>query len=129
MAFNDIVAKFEQLCSDYACHVHNSQHDSYLSMAEVGPELVFSKSTNSSRNKLLIAGNVSIHPLMGSLSLYYTTTAVIVLKNDNMMENETKLDKTGQHAAIFIATVFISNIGAAPIKVPPKVYPIFPFQF
>ena len=75
-------------------------------MVEVGPELVYSKSTCSSLNGLLIAGNVSIHLLTGSLSLYYTTTAVIALKNNNTMENRTKLDRSEQHVAIFIAILY-----------------------
>ena len=106
MAFNDIVVEFEQLRSDCACHLHNSQHNSYLLMVEVSPELVDSKSTHRSVNGLLIAGNVSILLLTRSLPLYYKTIAVIALTNNNTRENKTKLDRSEQHAANFIAILY-----------------------
>ena len=59
---------------------------------------------------LLIAGNVSIHLLTGSLPLYYMTTAVIALTNNNTMENETKLDGSEQHTAIFIANLYSAYV-------------------
>ena len=101
VAFNDIVVEFEQLRSDCACHLHNSQHNSYLLMVEVSPELVDSKSTHRSVNRLLIAGNVSILLLTRSLPLYYKMITVIALTNNNMRENKTKLDRSEQHAANF----------------------------
>ena len=109
MPFNDIVPEFEQLRSNYACYLHDLQHNSYLLMVEVGPELVYSKSTCSSLNGLLIAGNVSIHLPTGSLPLYYTTTAVIALINNNAMENEMKLDRSEQHAVVFYS-YFVSCV-------------------
>ena len=69
MAFNVIAEDCEQVHSDYACHLHNLQHNSYLSMLEVSFELLFSKSTHSSLNRLFVAGNVSIHLLTDSLPI------------------------------------------------------------
>ena len=109
VAFDDIVVEFEQLHSNYACHLHNSQHNLYIFMVEVSPELVYSKSTHSSVNGLLIVGNASVHLLTGSLPLYYTTTAVIALTNNNTMENETKLDRSEQHTAI-IYCYFVTSV-------------------
>ena len=60
MAFIDIAEDFEKLCSAYACLLHRLQNNSYLWSLEVNLELVFSKSTHSSLNRLFIAGNVTI---------------------------------------------------------------------
>ena len=63
-------------------------------MLKVGLEGIFSKSTGCSINGFVVAGNVSIYLSLSSLPLLYKLTVVIMLTNNSMMENETKLDRS-----------------------------------